>query len=46
MTPPLVQAAPAQPVSELPAEDRTLSPNTGHTRARWEAAADGLPRAA
>ncbi|MGW2521454.1 DUF2264 domain-containing protein [Streptomyces sp. NPDC001617] len=27
---------------ELPADDRTLSPHTGYTRAHWEAAADGL----
>ncbi|MCT9075438.1 DUF2264 domain-containing protein [Streptomyces fulvoviolaceus] len=26
----------------LPAEDRTLSPHTGYTRAHWEAAADAL----
>lgn len=31
---------------ELPAEDRELSPNTGYTRAHWEALADGLLRAA
>lgn len=30
----------------LPAEDRTLSPYTGYTRAHWEAAADGLLAAA
>jgi len=31
---------------ELPAEDRTLSPHTGYTRAHWEATADGLQAAA
>lgn len=30
----------------LPAEDRQLSPHTGYTRDHWEAAADGLLRAA
>lgn len=30
----------------LPADDRTLSPRTGYTRAHWEAAADGLLTAA
>lgn len=30
----------------LPEDDRTLSPHTGYTRAHWEAAADGLLRAA
>ncbi len=30
----------------LPSEDRALSPYTGYTRAHWEAAADGLLRAA
>ncbi|MEV7520056.1 DUF2264 domain-containing protein [Streptomyces sp. NPDC091371] len=30
----------------LPADDRELSPFTGYTRAHWEAAADGLLRAA
>ncbi|MET9800544.1 DUF2264 domain-containing protein [Streptomyces sp. NPDC006368] len=30
----------------LPPEDRSLSPYTGFTRAHWEAAADGLVRAA
>ncbi|MEU6486918.1 DUF2264 domain-containing protein [Streptomyces sp. NPDC046887] len=30
----------------LPGEDRALSPYTGYTRAHWEAAADGLVRAA
>ncbi|MGW2065793.1 DUF2264 domain-containing protein [Streptomyces sp. NPDC001937] len=31
---------------ELPSDDRALSPHTGYTRAHWEAAADGLLRAA
>ncbi|MFG3137058.1 DUF2264 domain-containing protein [Streptomyces sp. NPDC048211] len=31
---------------ELPADDRTASPVTGYTRAHWEAAADGLLKAA
>lgn len=31
---------------ELPADDRALSPYTGYTRAHWEAAADGLLKAA
>ncbi|WP_327371501.1 DUF2264 domain-containing protein [Streptomyces sp. NBC_01217] len=31
---------------ELPAEDRALSPHTGCTRAHWEAAADGMLKAA
>ncbi|WP_320774651.1 DUF2264 domain-containing protein [Streptomyces sp. CRN 30] len=31
---------------ELPAEDRTVSPYTGYTRAHWEAVADGLLAAA
>ncbi|MGW1227199.1 DUF2264 domain-containing protein [Streptomyces sp. NPDC001515] len=31
---------------ELPADDRVLSPRTGYTRAHWEAAADGLLKAA
>ncbi len=31
---------------ELPADDRERSPHTGYTRAHWEAAADGLLRAA
>ncbi|WP_419999880.1 DUF2264 domain-containing protein [Streptomyces boninensis] len=31
---------------ELPADDRDLSPHTGYTREHWEAAADGLLRAA
>ncbi|MFF3060117.1 DUF2264 domain-containing protein [Streptomyces sp. NPDC057909] len=31
---------------ELPSDDRDLSPYTGYTRAHWEAAADGLLRAA
>ncbi|MET7646955.1 DUF2264 domain-containing protein [Streptomyces sp. NPDC005426] len=31
---------------ELPADDRTASPFTGYTRAHWEAAADGLLKAA
>ncbi|TXS43654.1 DUF2264 domain-containing protein [Streptomyces sp. OR43] len=31
---------------ELPADDRAASPYTGYTRAHWEAAADGLLRAA
>ncbi|MGW1108174.1 DUF2264 domain-containing protein [Streptomyces sp. NPDC002540] len=31
---------------ELPAEDRASSPHTGYTRAHWEAAADGLLKAA
>ncbi|GAA2087043.1 DUF2264 domain-containing protein [Streptomyces albiaxialis] len=30
----------------LPPEDRVLSPHTGWTRAHWEAAADGMVRAA
>ncbi|MFC9226338.1 DUF2264 domain-containing protein [Streptomyces hygroscopicus] len=30
----------------FPADDRTRSPHTGYTRAHWEAAADGLLRAA
>ncbi|HCT80786.1 MAG TPA: hypothetical protein DGG94_08345 [Micromonosporaceae bacterium] len=30
----------------LPEEDRKLSPHTGYTRSHWEAAADGLLRAA
>ncbi|MDK0523479.1 DUF2264 domain-containing protein [Streptomyces sp. ML-6] len=30
----------------LPADDRTAGPYTGYTRAHWEAAADGLLRAA
>ncbi|MDN3297638.1 DUF2264 domain-containing protein [Streptomyces ficellus] len=30
----------------LPPDDRALSPHTGFTRAHWEAAADGLVRAA
>ncbi|MFJ2198138.1 DUF2264 domain-containing protein [Streptomyces violaceusniger] len=30
----------------LPADDRTLSPHTGYTRAHWEAAADGMLHAA
>lgn len=34
------------PALQLPAEDRLLSPYTGYTRAHWEAAADGLLRAA
>ena len=34
------------PALELPPEERTLSPHTGYTRAHWEAAADGLLRAA
>ncbi|MFJ1747551.1 DUF2264 domain-containing protein [Streptomyces sp. NPDC088116] len=38
--------APGHPALELPAEDRTLSPHTGYTRAHWEATADGLLRAA
>ncbi|WP_405749547.1 DUF2264 domain-containing protein [Streptomyces sp. NBC_00012] len=36
---------PTSPI-ELPADDRALSPHTGYTRAHWEAAADGLLRAA
>ncbi|MFI6059791.1 DUF2264 domain-containing protein [Streptomyces sp. NPDC051286] len=31
---------------ELPSEERGLSPHTGYTRAHWEAAADGMLRAA
>ncbi|MEU8700060.1 DUF2264 domain-containing protein [Streptomyces sp. NPDC048680] len=31
---------------ELPADDRSKSPVTGYTRAHWEAAADGLLKAA
>ncbi|MEV7400037.1 DUF2264 domain-containing protein [Streptomyces sp. NPDC091267] len=31
---------------ELPADDRSTSPVTGYTRAHWEAAADGLLKAA
>ncbi|MFC7304330.1 DUF2264 domain-containing protein [Streptomyces monticola] len=31
---------------QLPPDDRDLSPHTGYTRAHWEAAADGLLRAA
>lgn len=31
---------------ELPADDRSMSPFTGYTRAHWEAAADGLLSAA
>jgi hypothetical protein len=31
---------------QLPEDDRELSPYTGYTRAHWEAAADGLLRAA
>lgn len=31
---------------ELPADDRAASPFTGYTRAHWEAAADGLLKAA
>lgn len=31
---------------ELPADDRAKSPVTGYTRAHWEAAADGLLKAA
>nr|WSW65208.1 DUF2264 domain-containing protein [Streptomyces sp. NBC_00995] len=31
---------------ELPADDRAVSPYTGYTRAHWEAAADGLLKAA
>ncbi len=38
-------ASSPKPLS-LPAEDRTLSPRTGYTRAHWEAVADGLLRAA
>ncbi|MFF3753391.1 DUF2264 domain-containing protein [Streptomyces sp. NPDC002018] len=34
------------PGFRLPAEDRTLSPYTGWTRAHWEATADGLLHAA
>ena len=33
-------------VLDLPEDDRSLSPHTGYTRAHWEAAADGLLRAA
>ncbi|MCX4843751.1 DUF2264 domain-containing protein [Streptomyces sp. NBC_00893] len=36
---------PISPI-ELPADDRESSPYTGYTRAHWEAAADGLLRAA
>ncbi|MFG2600255.1 DUF2264 domain-containing protein [Streptomyces sp. NPDC048462] len=36
---------PASPL-ELPADDRATSPVTGYTRAHWEAAADGLLKAA
>lgn len=36
---------PNSPV-ELPADDRSTSPVTGYTRAHWEAAADGLLKAA
>ncbi|MFJ2675668.1 DUF2264 domain-containing protein [Streptomyces sp. NPDC087525] len=46
MTSPLVPSAFPDPAFELPAEDRTLSPYTGYTRAHWEATADGLLRAA
>ncbi|MFE4331063.1 DUF2264 domain-containing protein [Streptomyces sp. NPDC056831] len=35
----------ASPI-ELPTDDRALSPHTGYTRAHWEAAADGLLKAA
>ncbi|MFC9426040.1 DUF2264 domain-containing protein [Streptomyces sp. NPDC056987] len=38
--------ASAGPAFELPSDDRVLSPRTGYTRAHWEAAADGLLRAA
>ncbi|MFC6063666.1 DUF2264 domain-containing protein [Streptomyces ochraceiscleroticus] len=31
---------------QIPPDDRELSPHTGYTRAHWEAAADGLVRAA
>ncbi|MBW3703367.1 hypothetical protein DTB58_04200, partial [Streptomyces griseus] len=31
---------------ELPPEDRASSPCTGYTRAHWEAAADGMLKAA
>lgn len=33
-------------ISGLPAENREFSPSTGYTREHWEAAADGLLRAA
>ncbi|MEV7085779.1 DUF2264 domain-containing protein [Streptomyces sp. NPDC093085] len=39
-------ATPTPLAFELPAEDRTLSPRTGWTRAHWEATADGLLAAA
>ncbi|MFJ6015597.1 DUF2264 domain-containing protein [Streptomyces sp. NPDC092952] len=41
----MTAAHPTSPI-ELPAEDRVSSPHTGYTRAHWEAAADGLLRAA
>ncbi len=40
-----IQSRPGSPL-ELPAEDRESSPYTGYTRAHWEAAADGLLKAA
>lgn len=42
--PPRTPAAPLP--FPLPAEDRTVSPHTGLTRAHWEATADGMLRAA
>jgi hypothetical protein len=45
-TRPHTLSGPAGAGWELPAEDRTLSPCTGFTRAHWEASADGLLTAA
>lgn len=35
-------SAPPLPEYDLPADDRSVSPNTGYTRAHWEAIADRL----
>lgn len=49
-TPATATATPLTPTAPLPfpfpADDRELSPHTGLTRAHWEAAADGMLRAA
>lgn len=39
---PVAAGSPGRAALDLPAEDRTLSPYTGWTRAHWEATADGM----
>ncbi|MGY0056510.1 DUF2264 domain-containing protein [Streptomyces sp. LZ34] len=47
MPTPAMPLTPTPPLPfPLPADDRALSPHTGLTRAHWEAAADGMLRAA